>query len=79
MSSQAIFRIKSHRSYEHEGDPIYYDDALLIYHEGADCYMNFAENDSPIALDARFEVGEAEKGSVEEHYIQKRPLIKRPV
>jgi hypothetical protein len=32
VSSYAVFKIKSHRSYEHEGDPIYYDDALLIYH-----------------------------------------------
>lgn len=41
LSSQLIFRLTSHRSYEHENDKIYYDDALQIYHPGADCFMNF--------------------------------------
>ena len=50
LSSKIIFKLKSHRSYERENDKIYYDDALLIYHEGADCYMNFAEKDEPIYL-----------------------------
>jgi hypothetical protein len=79
VSSNAIFRIRSHRSYEHEGDPIYFDDALLIFHDGADCFMNFAENDTPIKLDKDFEIAQAEKGSIEETYIQKRPFIKKPV
>lgn len=52
LSSQIIFKITTHRSYEHENDKIYYDDALQIYHPGADCFMNFWENtDDPIYLD----------------------------
>ena len=54
LSSQALFRLRSHRSYEHEGDKIYCDDALLIYHESADCFMNFADNDKPIPLDEKY-------------------------
>ena len=54
LSSKIIFKLKSHRSYERENDKIYYDDALLIYHEGADCYMNFAEKDEPIYLDYEY-------------------------
>lgn len=30
-------------------------------------------------MDAKFEVAEAERGSVEESYVEKRPLIKKPV
>ena len=41
--------------------------------------MNFAENDSPVALDAAFEIAEPEKGSVGEAYVEKRPFIKKPV
>lgn len=42
MSSKIIFKLTSHRSYERDKDVIYYDDALQIYHPGADCFMNFA-------------------------------------
>ena len=41
--------------------------------------MNFAENDTPVKLDIPFDVKSAEKGSIEETYIQKRPFIKKPV
>ncbi len=41
-SSQIIWKIDSHRSYQHDGDPIYFDDELLIYHVSTDCFMNFA-------------------------------------
>lgn len=52
LSTQVIFRITSHRTYEHENDKIYFDDALLIYHPGADCFMNFADTkDKKIFLD----------------------------
>jgi hypothetical protein len=42
LSSQIVWKIRSHRSYQIDGDEIYFDDELLIYHEGSDCYMNFA-------------------------------------
>ncbi|CAM6004637.1 unnamed protein product [Sphagnum balticum] len=32
LSSQILWKIDSHRSYQHDGDPIYFDDELLIYH-----------------------------------------------
>lgn len=54
LSSQIIFKITSHRSYEKDNEIIYYDDALLIYHGGADCFMNFVDKDEPIHLDTDY-------------------------
>lgn len=51
LSTQVIWKIKSHRSYQHDGDAIYFDDELLIYHEDTDCSMNFEEKDNAIYLD----------------------------
>jgi hypothetical protein len=50
-SKQIIWKINTHRSYQHDGDPIFFDDELLIYHVSTDCYMNFADNDTVIYLD----------------------------
>ena len=55
-SSQIIWKIGSHRSYQFDGDSIYFDDELLIYHVSTDCYMNFAENDKEIYLDTHPEL-----------------------
>ncbi len=49
--SQIVWKIDSHRSYQHDGDDIYFDDELLIYHVYTDGYMNFAENDKNTDLD----------------------------
>ena len=54
--SQIVWKIDSHRSYQHDGDDIYFDDELLIYHVYTDCYMNFAENDKNIYLDEHEEL-----------------------
>jgi hypothetical protein len=51
LSSQVVFKLTSHRSYEHDDDKIYYDDPLQIYHPKSDCFTNFAEDSLPIYLD----------------------------
>ena len=43
LSSNVIFKLTSHRSYERDDDVIYYDDPLQIYHPGSDCFTNFFE------------------------------------
>lgn len=43
LSSDLIFKIKSHRTYEKEGYKVYLDDPVQIYHQDSDCYMNFDE------------------------------------
>ena len=42
-SNQIIWKINSHRSYQKDGDPIYFDDELLNYYVSTDCFMNFAD------------------------------------
>lgn len=59
-----VWKIRSHRSYQHEGDPIYYDDYLQVYHEGLDCFMNFAENNKPIYLDSLVEGNKQEQDAL---------------
>ncbi len=52
LSSQILFQIRSHRTYEHEGNNIYYNDCLQIYHKSSDCYVNFPPNtNDPAFLD----------------------------
>jgi hypothetical protein len=41
LSSYLGFKIRSHRSYEREGDKVYLDDPLQIYHSSSDCFVNF--------------------------------------
>jgi len=50
-SSKVTWKIGSHRSYQQDGDFIYFDDELLIYHVSTDCYMNFSENTKIAYLD----------------------------
>lgn len=77
-SSQVIWKINSHRSYQHDGDPIFFDDELLIYHVSTDCYMNFVCNDSTIYLDAPIAdekpPGQGDPGW---EYVKNRPAIKQ--
>lgn len=51
LSSYLGFKIRSHRSYERDGDKVYLDDPLQIYHNSSDCYVNFNENYDKIFLD----------------------------
>jgi len=52
LSSQIIFKINSHRTYEHEGNNVYYDDCLELYHISSDCYVNFPpDTNTPIFMD----------------------------
>lgn len=43
LSGELTFQIQSHRSYENEGNKVYLDDPLQIYHLKSDCFMNFDE------------------------------------
>ena len=75
--SQVIWKINSHRSYQHDGDPIFFDDELLIYHMSTDCFMNFVLGDNVVYLDAPIP-GEQpiEAGDVAYEYSRVRPAIK---
>lgn len=79
LSSQLIFRITSHRTYEHENDKIYYNDALQIYHPGADCYMNFAETEDSIFLDKDLGLKQIPIGHPFYEFSSNRPSIKKPI
>jgi hypothetical protein len=78
-SNQIIWKINSHRSYQQDGDPIFFDDELLIYHVSTDCFMNFADRSNIIYLDAPIaderSLGEGDNGW---DYVKERPSIKRP-
>lgn len=76
--SQIIWKIDSHRSYQHDGDDIYFDDELIIYHVFTDCFMNFAENDKSIYLDTHYELNELPEGDEGWEYVKNRPAIKKP-
>lgn len=49
--SMSIFQIKSHRTYIKDGDIVYFDDELQLFHPGSDCYTNFSQKADPIYLD----------------------------
>ena len=78
LSSQLIFKLISHRSYEQEGNKIYYDDCLRIYHVKSDCYMNFPDTEVSIILDRQYEVVKFEKEDCGYQFEQNRPNIKKP-
>jgi hypothetical protein len=76
-SSQVVWKINSHRSYQHDGDPIFFDDELLIYHVSTDCFMNFVYNNSMIYLDSPIsEERETKEGEPGWEYVKNRPSIK---
>lgn len=77
-SSKIIWKIDSHRSYQHDGDPIYFDDELLIYHVSTDCFMNFAENDRPIYLDTPYPLSPLPEADAGWDLVRSRPVIKKP-
>lgn len=68
----------SHRSYEHEGNDIYYDDCLRIYHPKTDCYMNFPDTEVSIIFDREYEVAQFEREDLGYEFSQDRPSIKKP-
>ena len=76
LSSNVIFKITSHRSYEHDDDVIYYDDPLQIFHEKSGCFTNFVENQW-IYLDVEHD----DVALPEDHefipLLQQRPSIKK--
>lgn len=77
-SSQVLWKINSHRSYQHDSDPIFFDDELLIYHVSTDCFMNFVCNESTIYLDAPIkDERETKEGDIAWDYVKTRPSIKQ--
>jgi hypothetical protein len=79
VSSQIIFQVRSHRTYEHEGNNVYYDDCLQLYHVKSDCYVNFPpDTESPAFLDKSFRLVEPGKKDPSHKYFQERPKIKKP-
>jgi hypothetical protein len=75
--SQVIWQINSHRSYQHDGDPIFFDDELLIYHMSTDCFMNFVLGDNVVYLDSPIKDERSiEEGDVAFDYSKVRPAIK---
>ena len=79
LSSMLIFHLVSHRSYEKEGNKIYYDDCLRIHHVGSDCYMNFPDTDVSIILDRPYDVAQFTPEDPGFSYFENRPSIKKPV
>jgi hypothetical protein len=41
-----------------DGDKVYLDDLLQVYHKLSDCYVNFDETNQPIFLDKQYSVVE---------------------
>ena len=78
LSSNVIFKLTSHRSYERDNDKIYYDDPLQIYHPGSDCFTNFVEADTPIFLDDYFSHQEIPENHEFKPFEKQRPYIKKP-
>ena len=75
--SQVIWQINSHRSYQHPGDLIFFDDELRIYHISTDCSMNFVLGDNVSYLDCPIkDEREIEPGDIAFEYRNVRPAIK---
>lgn len=75
--SQVIWKIDSHRSYQHDGDSIYFDDELLIYHMSTDCFMNFVLGDNVAYLDSPIkDEHEITESDIAYPYAEVRPAIK---
>jgi hypothetical protein len=55
-----LFKIKSHRSYENEGNKIYFDDCLQLHHVDTNCYMNFPDTETSIIFDRPYDVANFE-------------------
>ncbi len=69
--SQVIFQIRSHRTYEHEGNNVYYDDCLQLYHVKSDCYVNFPpDTNSPAFLDLNQKINDPGKKDESFKYFQ---------
>lgn len=79
LSSFLIFKIVSHRSYEEDGNKIYYDDCLRIHHSKSDCYMNFPDTEISIIFDRPYDVAKFSKEDSGYEYAENRPSIKKPI
>lgn len=76
LSSGLGFKIRSHRSYERDGDKVYLDDPLEIYHSSSDCYVNFNEGTDYVFLDKEFERLEFSEEDQALAYLSVQPRIK---
>ena len=75
--SQVIWKIDSHRSYQHPGDLIFFDDELRIYHISTDCSMNFVLGDNVSYLDNPIkDRRQADERDIAYPYKNARPAIK---
>jgi hypothetical protein len=76
LSSYLGFKIRSHRSYEREGDKVYLDDPLQIYHSSSDCFVNFNDGSDYVFLDKEFERPEFKENDPALTYISVHPIIR---